>query len=193
MFTLLEPRSRGEWLARCDCGVEKVVRVRSIEAGHTVSCGCYGRRATAQRLLKHGHGTVSKTPTYRSWQHMLGRCLNPSNDEFANYGGRGITVCARWRESFANFLADMGERPAGTTLDRVDNSGCYEPGNCRWATSSQQATNTRRCKLTPESAREVMALKGATSTRKAAALFGISHHTVRAIWNGNAWSAHVAR
>lgn len=89
------------------------------------------------------HG-MQGTPTYTSWRKMKERCHNPASDQFEWYGARGITVCQRWRESFAAFLADMGERPAGTTLDRwPDVDGNYEPGNCRWATKTQQARNTR--------------------------------------------------
>ena len=87
------------------------------------------------------HG-MTRTPTYRSWSHMVGRCRNPQNDAWHNYGGRGIQVCARWN-SFESFLADMGERPAGMSIDRINNDGNYEPGNCRWATTKQQRMNAR--------------------------------------------------
>jgi hypothetical protein len=83
------------------------------------------------------------TPTYRSWVAMKTRCFNPARGDYHLYGGRGITVCKQWRQSFACFLADMGERPEGRTLDRLDPNGNYEPSNCRWATVEEQARNKR--------------------------------------------------
>jgi hypothetical protein len=94
--------------------------------------------------VRHGHAIkYIHTSTYNSWSGMLQRCLNPNNTRFRYYGGRGITVCQRWL-IFENFLADMGERPAGLSIDRKDNDGNYELGNCRWATQSQQVANRRR-------------------------------------------------
>lgn len=89
----------------------------------------------------------SGTRTYRIWQLMKNRCHNPDAERFPYYGARGITVCDRWRGSFAAFLADMGEAPDGTSIDRIDNGGNYEPGNCRWATKTEQNRNTRQNRL----------------------------------------------
>jgi hypothetical protein len=95
-----------------------------------------------QQRFRPTHGMTGK-PTWRSWREMLARCQNPNNDRYASYGGRGIKVCDRW-QLFENFLADMGERPDGTSLDRIDNDGNYEPSNCRWADAFEQQANTRQ-------------------------------------------------
>ena len=136
-MTTVEGRdpTRKMWLCKCDCGATATVRGSDLRAGDVKSCGCLAR--------KHGHvGPDVPSPTYHSWQAMRQRCTNPNTVAWKYYGARGIRVCERW-QTFVNFLADMGERPAGKTLDRIDCDGNYEPGNCRWATQAEQIRNRR--------------------------------------------------
>jgi hypothetical protein len=149
------------WLCLCSCGTKIVAPVDRLRSGKTRSCGCLRKetssttgkitgpmnvaaatRAASKANTTHGHTTRGKTSEYGCWVNMRQRCLNPAGPRFKDWGGRGISVCKRW-DRYENFLADMGARPPGLTLERIDNEGNYEPSNCCWATYSEQHENKR--------------------------------------------------
>lgn len=141
--------SKAAWLCACQCGGYSTTTTTSLNSGKSRSCGCLQREEQSARITKsntrHGHnraGAGNQSPTWHSWSSMKKRCNLNSHVSYPSYGGRGISVCSRW-SSFENFLEDMGERPPGKTLDRIDVNGNYEPGNCRWATASEQQRNKR--------------------------------------------------
>lgn len=139
-------RSRRAWLLRCDCGHREPWSVLddNLKRDRIHSCGCFRREFSATQHRTHGQaGKGRRSPEYTVWALMIQRCEDVNVLCYPRYGGRGITVCQRWRDSFEDFLADMGPRPAGLTIERVDNDKGYEPGNCVWATPMEQAQNTR--------------------------------------------------
>lgn len=143
------------WRFRCDCGNEVDRPSGEVRRGGVASCGCLRTEMKADQMrsssadynkARSTHG-MAATPTFVSWDSMKQRCLNGNRKSYADYGGRGIVICPRWLESFDNFVADMGERPSGTTLERDKVNGNYEPGNCRWATPKEQGNNRRNNRM----------------------------------------------
>lgn len=164
--------TRVHWLCRCECGREASVASCNLVAGKSRSCGrCKGIR-------EH----VSE---YRTWADMPSRCSNPRHQAWPDYGGRGIDVCQRWRDSFQAFLADMGPRPDGMWLDRKDNDGPYSPDNCRWATPTEQANNKRSNRR--------ISIDGRTQTlAEWVRELGLNYRTVKSRLNVGHWTPEEA-
>ena len=160
------------WVVRCDCGREVLMEPSELKKqskkGIQASCGCKRRETIGRRNTKHGQ---SAHPLYAVWRSMLDRCSLPTHHAWRNYGGRGITVCERWK-SFPDFFADVSPTYApGLTLDRENNEGNYEPSNCRWATRAQQTSNMR-------SNVWINTPKGRMTVSQAARAFGLGHTTI---------------
>ena len=135
------------WICRCECGNEKQVAHGALKRGSTNSCGCLRSEVTAARMTSHGHaGRNNKSRIYKIWAGMVARCTIPTATGYEQYGGAGIAVCERWL-SFENFASDMGEPPAGYSIDRNESSKGYEPENCRWATRQEQNENRKSVRV----------------------------------------------
>lgn len=182
-----DAQQNAQWMCRCDCGKEKVVRGGSLRQHKTLSCGCLHDEKASERmtdmLTKHG---LSKTPLYRVWGSMIDRCSRSTCRSFHRYGGRGITVCDEWRDDFAAFYSwamSNGYRK-GLEIDRVDNDGPYAPWNCRWIPSKENCRNTSVC--VPVSIVDLSTGQTVTASTisEASSITGVGQNTIRRMLRG---------
>ena len=173
--------SQSLWECRCDCGTTSIKRLGNLRSGQTHSCGHLRSEVTGRLKTKHA---MYGTPSYKSWSSMRTRCQNENNHKYPSYGGRGIIVCERWN-SFELFFEDMGERPKGTTLGRINNDGNYDLNNCEWQSNNCQARNKRN------SALFVFNGKSATISEHCEGV-GLNYNTVRTRIYSYGWNIERA-
>jgi len=187
-WTVAKKLDRGnrysEYECICVCGTVRIVPRTNLVSGKTKSCGCMKSAILSQQKTTHGMAGAPHSKVYSAWSSMMSRCFNERTKSWANYGGRGITVCARW-ERFENFLADMGIPSAGESLDRIDANGNYEPGNCRWADAKTQTRNRRTVKLNEEIVADLRS--GAVAPLDVIAATGCKPSTAYAARRGQNW------
>jgi hypothetical protein len=189
-------KNRVLWRCACDCGATDVlVNGNMLQRGKKKSCGCASGAMVRAAKRTHGQSGAKKTSVYRRWLNIKQRCGNPNNPAWPNYGGRGIKICDRWRDSFEAFYADVGDPPNALTLDRIDNDGDYEPGNVRWATWSEQQKNARfdkvrgvrngRATLTED---DVRFIRASTAKRSdLVEMFGLAPTYISSLRSGKHW------
>ena len=191
-----DEKGRSMWTCRCSCGVVREVLSAKLRRGAVKSCGCMARehqrdwgKTVRERGFNTTHG-LSRTPTHESWNAMMQRCTNPKHVAFGRYGGAGIVVCERWSRSFAAFVEDMGIRPDGLTLDRIDSTRGYEPGNVRWASRREQNRNKKGVILDAVIASQIRWLRtdGGFTNSEVAEAFGIARQHVCAITSRRCWN-----
>lgn len=178
------------WLCKCDCGNETTTRADQLKSGHTTSCGCQKKESVSAALIKRNtKDGLRFHPMYNMWAKMKDRCCNEKNKSFKDYGGRGIVVCERWRDSFKSFIADMGERPTiKHEIDRIDNDGNYQPGNCRWVLRLENARNksTNKLNCTDVSAIKKALIAGEKQT-DLARQFGVTKYAIHDVSRNRSW------
>jgi hypothetical protein len=183
---------RAQWLCKCECGVFRTIEMYNLTTGHTRSCGCLSRERSSERgklRIKHGHTAGKKrSRTYSSFMNMITRCHNQRDPSYKNYGAKGITLCKRWRHSFLNFLKDMGERPLGKTIHRINGKRGYSKRNCRWATPAEQQQNTSLTKLSPLKVRTIRRDAAFFTHKELAQEFGVSRSVISSVIAGKAWA-----
>lgn len=173
----------------CECGKTKIIDYWRVTSGTTKSCGCFQKEQTAKVSTTHGHAAKNskkRTKEYHAWSHIKQRCTNPNNKSYQDYGGRGITVCKSWLDSFEQFLNDVGYAPSlqDISIGRIDNNGNYEPGNVRWEQRTEQNSNTRRNVL--------IEFNGETKTLKEwSVLYKLDQDTLRMRLKAG-WTVHEA-